>query len=141
MYISDACMHLRSHANQPTDLLVPLASIHPCRAHLHFQDLHIKHTPVPSPRARIHEHLHTFSVHASVPQSQCLHNNTHQNAPLRVHIQTLQQHISAYRVPLPCTPATIPAATQGTGAALPIGQTLPPNCTPAVDLSPDASQT
>lgn len=77
--------------------------------------------------------MHTFSVHASVPQSQSSRSNTQQSTPLCVHIQTSQQHIPAHKAPLPCTPAATVGTTQGTGAALPTGKTLPLHCTPTMD--------
>lgn len=75
---NDICSHLRSHANQPTAALVPLAHIHACRAHLYFQVLHIS-IPQYLLLVHTHEHLHTLPVRTGVPQCPFLYN-THQNA-------------------------------------------------------------
>lgn len=78
----------------------------PCRAHLHSQALHMKHTPA-----------HPLGAHACTP---CQHTQVYpRDSPYTTHIKcTLvyvpisHQHTPTYRVPFPCTPAATARTTQ-----------------------------
>lgn len=91
----NARSHLHSHAIQPPALLVPLAHIHACRAHLHFQ---ASHTSTSSWCT----HLDTrtpFRCTECTPESVLIQHTSKEH--LCVHFLTSQQPRPAYRAPLP----------------------------------------
>lgn len=91
-----------------------------------------------APPPGVHTHLHPLSVHAVYPRvssytAKCTLVCAHPDlTPARPRLQG----------PLPWTPAAPTAGTtQGIGPALPMGQTLPSNCTFTLDPFPDPPQT
>lgn len=113
---------------------VILTHMHPCRAHLHFQALHMKHLFL----VHMHECLHALAGHTSVLQC---HNQFPSKALLQPHTSlllkmhtsthTFRTHTSTHLPPgsLPRAPAATAETNQGISAPLPTRQTLPPKYT------------